>query len=117
MIVGASKCLWDSWRIWRGNAVRGKHRVSMWRMLLDRGRVVLSITLLFLWRRRRRWRSIHSRRSRRWGNSKNRLNLCAAGFAVNSLFPSRTFLCKVSLLFAYVAKQIWTVLNLKTNKI
>ena len=81
----------------------------MW-LMLDRGRVVLSITLLLLWRRR--WGSERGR-SRRWGNSKNRLNLSAAGIVVSPIFSSRAFLCKVALLFAHIAKQIWTVLYLK----
>ena len=82
----------------------------MW-LMLDRRRVVLSITLLLLWRGR--WRS--KRGSRRWGDSKNRLNLYAGRVVVNPLFSSRTFFCKVALLFAHIAKQIWTALYLRTG--
>ena len=109
MVVGACKCLWDSYRVRRRYAVRGYRRVGMW-LMLDRGRVVLSITLLLLWRRS--WRGERGR-SRRWWDSKNRFNLSAAGSVVSPLFSPRAFLCKVPLLFAHIAKQIWTVLYLK----
>jgi len=106
LIVCACKCLWDSHRVGRGYTVRGKHRVGMW-LMLGRRRVVLSISLLLLWRGR--WGSIRGR-SRRWGDSKNRLNLCAGRVVVNPLFSSRAFFCKMALLFAHIAKQIWTAL-------
>ena len=76
--------------------------------MLDRGREVLGISLLLLWRGRR-WR-----KSRRRGDSKSRLNLLYAGRAlVNPLSSSRAFFCKVALLFAHIAKQIWTALHLR----
>ena len=47
LIVGARKCWWDSHGVRRWYTVRGQHRMSIW-LLLDKGREVLSISLLLL---------------------------------------------------------------------
>ena len=82
--------------------------MGMW-LVLDGGREVLGISLLLLLWRGRRWR-----KNRRRGDPKSRLNLLYAGRAlVNSLPSSRAFFCKMALLFAHIAKQIWTALYLR----
>merc|ERR1719239_1687143 len=81
--------------------------MGMW-LMLDRGREVLGISMLLLWRRGR-WRS--KRGSSRWrGDSISRLHLYAGRALVNPLPSPGAFLCKVALLFAHIAKQIWTAL-------
>ena len=85
--------------------------MSVW-LVLDRGREVLGISMLLLWRRGR-WRS--KRGSSRWrGDSISRLHLYAGRALVNPLPSPGAFLCKVALLFAHIAKQIGTALYLKT---
>ena len=86
--------------------------MGVW-LMLNRGREVLSISLRLLWRGRR-WRSVRGR-SRRRGDSKSRLHLYAGRALVNPLPSPGAFLCKVALLFAHIAKQIWTALYLKTR--
>ena len=85
--------------------------MGVW-LMLDGGREVLGISLLLLWRGRR-WRK------GRWrGDPKSWLNLLYAGRAlVNPLSSSRAFFCKVALLFAHIAKQIWTALYLRRRYI
>ena len=86
--------------------------MGMW-LVLDRGREVLGISMWLLWWRRR-WRS--KRGSSRWrGDSISRLHLYAGRALVNPLPSPGAFLCKVALLFAHIAKQIWTALYLKTR--